>query len=72
MSYREKINMERIPVHVAIIMDGNGRWAKQRGQIRSFGHQVGARKQHDWGLSSLRYIPFRQKTGIARQRKYLR
>ncbi|WP_019207150.1 isoprenyl transferase [Phocaeicola abscessus] len=46
MSYREKINMERIPVHVAIIMDGNGRWAKQRGQIRSFGHQVGAQTVH--------------------------
>lgn len=46
MSYREKINMERIPGHVAIIMDGNGRWAKQRGQIRSFGHQVGAQTVH--------------------------
>lgn len=31
-----------IPSHVAIIMDGNGRWAKQRGKIRSFGHQKGA------------------------------
>ena len=31
-----------IPTHVAIIMDGNGRWAKKRGQARSFGHQAGA------------------------------
>ena len=31
----------RIPVHVAIIMDGNGRWAKQRGKPRLFGHRAG-------------------------------
>ena len=32
MPYREQIDKSRIPAHVAIIMDGNGRWAKQRGQ----------------------------------------
>ena len=37
MPYREQIDKSRIPAHVAIIMDGNGRWAKQRGQARSFG-----------------------------------
>ena len=37
MLYREQIDKSRVPAHVAIIMDGNGRWAKQRGQIRSFG-----------------------------------
>ena len=42
MLYREQIDKSRVPAHVAIIMDGNGRWAKQRGQIRSFGHQAGA------------------------------
>jgi len=31
-----------VPRHVAIIMDGNGRWAKQRGKIRTFGHKAGA------------------------------
>ena len=31
----------RIPRHVAVIMDGNGRWAKQRGQPRLFGHRAG-------------------------------
>ena len=31
-----------IPNHVGIIMDGNGRWAKEHGQIRSFGHKKGA------------------------------
>ena len=46
MPYREQIDKSRIPAHVAIIMDGNGRWAKQRGQARSFGHQSGAETVH--------------------------
>ena len=46
MLYREQIDKSRVPAHVAIIMDGNGRWAKQRGQIRSFGHQAGAETVH--------------------------
>jgi undecaprenyl diphosphate synthase len=41
MTFREQINPERLPAHVAIIMDGNGRWAKQRGMDRIFGHQQG-------------------------------
>jgi undecaprenyl diphosphate synthase len=41
MSYKEKIDSSRIPQHIAIIMDGNGRWAKERGHERSFGHQAG-------------------------------
>lgn len=36
------IDPERLPRHVAIIMDGNGRWAKQRGKPRIFGHRAGA------------------------------
>jgi undecaprenyl diphosphate synthase len=35
------IDMERIPAHIAIIMDGNGRWATERGKERSYGHQAG-------------------------------
>ena len=35
------IDKDRIPQHIAIIMDGNGRWAKARGKQRSFGHQAG-------------------------------
>ena len=46
MSYNERIDINRIPRHVAIIMDGNGRWAKQRGHERSYGHQVGAETVH--------------------------
>lgn len=46
MLYREQIDKSRVPAHVAIIMDGNGRWAKQRGKARSFGHQAGAETVH--------------------------
>lgn len=37
----EQIDLNRIPRHIAIIMDGNGRWAAERGEPRSFGHQAG-------------------------------
>lgn len=37
----DKLDMERIPQHVAIIMDGNGRWANEHGKPRSYGHQMG-------------------------------
>lgn len=46
MLHKELIDKERIPAHIAIIMDGNGRWAKQRGQVRSMGHQAGAETVH--------------------------
>lgn len=46
MSYKDQIDLNRIPRHVAIIMDGNGRWAKQRGHERSYGHQAGAETVH--------------------------
>ena len=36
---KEKINPEKLPQHVAIIMDGNGRWASKRGALRIFGHE---------------------------------
>jgi undecaprenyl diphosphate synthase len=41
MSLIEKIEQDRLPQHIAIIMDGNGRWAKLRGKDRSFGHREG-------------------------------
>ena len=46
MLYIEKIDKTRIPAHIAIIMDGNGRWAKERGHVRTFGHQAGAETVH--------------------------
>lgn len=41
MSYQQQIDKERIPAHIAIIMDGNGRWAKAKGLPRTAGHQQG-------------------------------
>lgn len=37
----QELDIKRIPKHIAIIMDGNGRWAKERGKERTFGHQAG-------------------------------
>lgn len=39
MSLKDKIDSKSLPSHIAIIMDGNGRWAKQKGAMRIFGHQ---------------------------------
>lgn len=39
--------MTRVPRHIAIIMDGNGRWAQAQGKERTFGHQEGAERVHD-------------------------
>ncbi len=41
MNYKEKLETDNIPEHVAIIMDGNGRWAKEKGEMRLFGHATG-------------------------------
>ena len=41
MSFKDKLDINNIPQHVAIIMDGNGRWAKEKGQMRLFGHATG-------------------------------
>jgi undecaprenyl diphosphate synthase len=41
MNYLEKIDKNNVPQHIAVIMDGNGRWAQQRGLDRSAGHQEG-------------------------------
>ncbi len=43
MTLINKVNKEKLPQHVAIIMDGNGRWAKSKGKPRVFGHQEGAK-----------------------------
>jgi undecaprenyl diphosphate synthase len=46
MSYKEQIKQDRIPRHIAIIMDGNGRWAKKQGLARMFGHKQGVETVH--------------------------
>ncbi len=38
---KDKINLDKLPSHIAIIMDGNGRWAKMKGKRRMFGHENG-------------------------------
>lgn len=43
MDLKSQINIEKLPRHIAIIMDGNGRWAKQHGQPRVFGHRNGVK-----------------------------
>lgn len=41
MSLKEQVDIEKLPRHIGVIMDGNGRWAKKRGKIRIFGHENG-------------------------------
>ena len=43
MSYLEQIDDQKLPNHLAIIMDGNGRWAKQKGFLRAIGHENGTK-----------------------------
>ena len=43
MNLTDKINKDNLPKHLAIIMDGNGRWAKQKGLMRAFGHENGTK-----------------------------
>lgn len=60
MSLLDKISKEAVPQHIAIIMDGNGRWAKQKGQERTFGHQEGVKAVKDviegGGEAGVKYI----------------
>ena len=43
MTLRAEIDRKSLPNHIAIIMDGNGRWAKQKGMLRAFGHENGTK-----------------------------
>lgn len=47
MSEQLNINKDNLPKHIAIIMDGNGRWAKEKGKLRVFGHQNGVKAVRD-------------------------
>lgn len=47
MNSKDKIDLHKLPSHVAIIMDGNGRWAKEKGKFRIFGHQNGVKAVRD-------------------------
>ena len=69
MSLIEQIDKNRLPQHVAIIMDGNGRWAKAKGKDRSYGHQEGVVSVRKVVEAATR---FRRKTGIVRRLRYRR
>jgi len=45
--FKEKINSNNLPLHIAITMDGNGRWAKTKGKFRVFGHKNGVKAVRD-------------------------
>lgn len=47
MTFKEKLDLNRLPEHIAIIMDGNGRWAKKLGKPRTFGHRSGVTAVRD-------------------------
>ncbi len=47
MSSKDQIDLSRLPRHIAIIMDGNGRWAKKQGLARMFGHRQGVETVHN-------------------------
>jgi undecaprenyl diphosphate synthase len=47
MSLKENIHIDRLPNHIAVIMDGNGRWAKEKGEDRLFGHLHGVESVRD-------------------------
>ena len=59
------LDRQRLPKHVAVIMDGNGRWAKQKGMPRIAGHRQGVdalkdllRCCKDWGIAALTVYAF--------------
>ncbi len=62
MSLKDKINKNKLPKHIALIMDGNGRWAKQRGKERVFGHENGVQSVRNTveaaGELGVEYITF--------------
>jgi undecaprenyl diphosphate synthase len=45
--WKQNIDLTKIPKHIAVIMDGNGRWAKQQGNARIFGHENGVTSVRD-------------------------
>ena len=72
----EKLKKGGVPKHLAIILDGNGRWARKRGMPRTYGHQVGAnnilkiaRLADSLGIKYLTLYAFLQKIGLDQKKK---
>jgi undecaprenyl diphosphate synthase len=53
MSFLPDLDLERLPSHIAIVMDGNGRWARQRGLPRTKGHEAGEEALYDVVVGAL-------------------
>ena len=69
--------MLNVPEHVAIILDGNGRWAKKRFMPRNYGHMQGAKTVEDMcevilASSILRCMLFQRRTGSVRSLRWMR
>ena len=47
MNFKENLNLTKLPSHIAVIMDGNGRWAKKQGFLRAVGHNEGVKSVRD-------------------------
>jgi undecaprenyl diphosphate synthase len=62
MDFKQNIDKKKLPRHIAIIMDGNGRWAKQRGKERIFGHENGIQAVRETveaaGEIGIKYLTF--------------
>ncbi len=78
MSFKDQIDLTKVPQHVAIIMDGNGRWAQQKGEERVFGHISGVDSVRESltaaGEIGVKYLTFMllvQKTGIDLKKKLM-
>ena len=60
MSYKDELDLHKLPRHIAVIMDGNGRWAKGKGKLRVFGHHNGVLSVRDVvegaGLIGIEYL----------------
>lgn len=62
MNFKDNVNKSKLPRHIAIIMDGNGRWARQRGKERVFGHENGVQAVRETveaaGEIGIQYLTF--------------
>jgi undecaprenyl diphosphate synthase len=74
---RPVLEMERIPVHIAAVMDGNGRWAQKRGLPRTAGHSAGseafqnaAEYLQSLGVKYFTVYAFPPRTGSGPKRKW--
>ena len=78
MNQDNNIKPEALPKHLAIIMDGNGRWAKKQGLLRTIGHESGAKAVRETvetcarlGIKNLTLFAFSTETGTDLSLKWI-